>query len=230
MAMQLAMHRWKGGAVATYEPAHTRRFLWGRTACIRTASVASTEWTAAMAAAAPALPPSSAAECRALLALLRRACTVHSESSAAAGAGLDADRHLLGLKLLWADAAAASAADAGSKSGSSSSGSAHPVDAAAAFFSDPLFSRSKTWLLSTSNLTLDCVENWGWGEVTPGGLGVAYSTREDALSFNIVGEATTGVEAFAEALRAALRDMAALAEAAEDTGCAAAAAAATPRL
>jgi len=46
----------------------------------------------------------------------------------------------------------------------------------------------------------------------------------------IVGEATTGVEAFAEALRAALRDMAALAEAAESTGGAAAAAAATPRL
>ena len=147
--------------------------------------------------AAAASPP-TAEDARRIASLLRRACAAHVEASQAAAAGLDADRHLLGLKLLWVEACGGKTPPAG--------------DAAAAFFNDPLFARSKTWLLSTSNLTVDCVENWGWGEVTPGGLGVAYSTREDGFSFNIVGEATTGVDAFAAALGAALRDMAGIAE------------------
>lgn len=205
MAMQLAYWRWRGpsGApAASYEPAHTRRFLWGRTACIRVASAASAEWTSAMTSVPSIL---GAAEAQKLGALLRRACAAHVTATQAASAGLDVDRHLLGLRRLYLEAQEATAKAAG--------GTSPNEDPAAAFFSDPLFTRSKTWLLSTSNLTIDCVENWGWGEVTPGGLGVAYSTREDCFAFNIVGEAATGIEGFSASLEAALRDMAAVAEA-----------------
>ena len=48
-------------------------------------------------------------------------------------------------------------------------------------FTDPLYWKSKTWHLSTSNLSDELFDGWGWGEVVPDGLGIAYSTNKDML-------------------------------------------------
>lgn len=48
MAIQLAYYRTFGKMRATYEPAHTRAFLHGRTACIRSVSSQSAEFVRAM--------------------------------------------------------------------------------------------------------------------------------------------------------------------------------------
>jgi carnitine O-acetyltransferase len=146
--------------------------------------------------------------------LLKAAAGAHVAYSREAAAARDVDRHLLALKLLWQErkaAAAASAASADQDKGRLAPG----PDPAADFFSDPVYDRTRNWLISTSNLTHEAIDNWGWGEVTPGGLGVAYSTRKDSLRFNVVAEAGTGADAYAACLRGALRDMRALALAAK---------------
>lgn len=194
MAIQLAYHRWRGVTVPTYEPAQARAFKWGRTACIRVVTSASTAWVRAMATY-PALPPSAPTPAAAHAAL-RAAGAVHTANSRAAAGGQDVDRHLLGLKLVWsAGRAAAGLPPVG-------------TDAASAFLTDPLLPATATWKISTSNLTVAGVANWGWGEVTSGGIGVAYSVHRDHLTFNVVGEAATGIDGFVACLPRVLADMA----------------------
>jgi carnitine O-acetyltransferase len=211
LAIQLAHFRWKGKFVGTYEPAHARKFLWGRTACIRVVSHASCRWVRAMCAAAATSFKSEGVDIVVPTAvekavLLREACAAHVDYARRAGAGADIDRHLLGLKLIHREGSAATAAAAGV--GSTPEQQHHRAAGAAAdFFADPLYGRSSTWAISTSNLSVDQFVNWGWGEVVPGGIGVAFSTLADTLAFNVVGEAATGIHDFAAHLRAALRDM-----------------------
>lgn len=51
-------------------------------------------------------------------------------------------------------------------------------------FSDPLFVRSSTWVLSTSAIYNPRFEVYGWGEVVPHGFGVPYVAGFDgALGF-----------------------------------------------
>jgi carnitine O-acetyltransferase len=46
-------------------------------------------------------------------------------------------------------------------------------------FSDPLFTRSGYWILSTSAIFSKHFPTYGWGEVVPDGFGVAYMTGYD---------------------------------------------------
>jgi carnitine O-acetyltransferase len=48
-------------------------------------------------------------------------------------------------------------------------------------------SRSQTWRISTSNLGSPYIANWGWGQVVPNGVGVAYSIAKDSVQVNVVG-------------------------------------------
>lgn len=194
MAIQLAYYRWRGTLVPTYEPAHARLFKWGRTACIRVVTEASVAWVRAMATY-PALPPATPTPAAAHAAL-RAAGAAHTANARAASAGQDVDRHLLGLKLVWGEGRA--------RAGLPPAG----TDAASAFLSDPLLPATATWAISTSNLSVPGVMNWGWGEVTHGGIGVAYSVHRDHLTFNVVGEVATGIDGFVAALPHALRHMA----------------------
>ena len=230
MAMQLAHFRWKGRFAATYEPAHARRFAWGRTACIRTVTPESCAWARAMVVAAvpslpegppPSPPPAgrasyslTAASVTNLASLLKAATAAHGAAVRAALAGRDIDRHLLGLKMVWRKAV-------------EGGGGGERGAAAAALFTDASVSASSTWLLSTSNLTAPFIENWGFGEVCEGGLGVAYSTGNGALRFNIVGEAAASPGEFAAHLRWALEAMAAVGQ---TTSAAAAPTTARPKL
>ncbi len=43
------------------------------------------------------------------------------------------------------------------------------LSVAAALFGHPLFARSKTWYLSTSALSDEAIDGWGFGEVVPDG-------------------------------------------------------------
>lgn len=73
------------------------------------------------------------------------------------------DRHLLGLKKLIQQ------------------GEEFP-----AIFQDPINAESGTWILSTSQMSTDVFDGWGFGEVTPKGFGVAYGIKENSLSFTLV--------------------------------------------
>jgi carnitine O-acetyltransferase len=47
-----------------------------------------------------------------------------------------------------------------------------PEDEVPSLFKDPSFGTSKYWAISTSNLSSEFFENWGWGEVVDDGIGV----------------------------------------------------------
>lgn len=59
-------------------------------------------------------------------------------------------------------------------------------------FSDPAYVRAKTWRVSTSHLTHPKFDNWGWGEVVPDGVGVAYSIHPGKCVFNVTARRETG--------------------------------------
>jgi hypothetical protein len=74
-------------------------------------------------------------------------------------------------------------------------------------YTDPGYSKLNSWAISTSNLSSDFIENWGWGEVVEDGIGVAYSVRKDDLRFNVCARVGMKVDTFVANLRAALLDM-----------------------
>uniref|UniRef100_A0AAV1T677 Carnitine O-acetyltransferase, mitochondrial n=1 Tax=Peronospora matthiolae TaxID=2874970 RepID=A0AAV1T677_9STRA len=155
LAIQLAYKKLFKKNVATYEAVQTRIFLHGRTETTRSSSKASAKFTDAMADTSGAV--TSEEKRRLLLA----ATSAHVAYMRKAGAGRGVDRHLLGLKLL-----------------------VRPGECVP-FFEDPVMARASRWLISTSHLTNKLFDGWGWGEVVPEGLGIAYSVKNDSVQFNI---------------------------------------------
>jgi carnitine O-acetyltransferase len=125
--------------------------------------------------------PNSSAADRALA--IQNACSQHSAYTKKAAAGKVCDRHLMGLNMLR-------------KAGEKLPG----------LFQDPLYLKSKTWHISTSNLSHELFEGWGWGEVVPDGLGVAYSTNKNMLLFNVTSARKFAAD-FCSFLEIAIRDM-----------------------
>jgi carnitine O-acetyltransferase len=158
MAMQVATSRLFGKQAGTYEATQTRIFEHGRTETTRTVSPASAAFVKSL------LEPSSIADLTAddKIALLKGACQTHAKYIGNAAKGLGVDRHFLGLSLLAKD------------------GEVMPD-----LYSDPVFVRSKRWRVSTSNLTHPKLENWGYGEVVPDGVGLSYSVHKNHLVFGI---------------------------------------------
>ncbi|CAM0143209.1 Carnitine O-acetyltransferase mitochondrial, variant 2 [Umbelopsis sp. WA50703] len=72
------------------------------------------------------------------------------------------DRHLFGLK-----------------------NSLQPNEPKPALFTDPAYSYSQTWYLSTSQLSSQLFSGYGWGCVIPSGYGVAYMIKDNSLQFNV---------------------------------------------
>lgn len=97
------------------------------------------------------------------LELARAAIASHTAYMAEAVKGHGVDRHLLGLKL-----------------------SLKPDEPMPEFFKDPSFATSSHWNLSTSQLSSEHFDGYGWGEVVSDGYGIAYMVKANSLSFNVV--------------------------------------------
>lgn len=77
--------------------------------------------------------------------------------------GIAVDRHIYGLKK-----------------------SLLPNEPVPAFLADPMTNYSKTWYLSTSQLSSEYFDGYGWSQVHDLGLGLAYMINRDWLNVNIV--------------------------------------------
>jgi carnitine O-acetyltransferase len=86
----------------------------------------------------------------------------HLTYATAAADGQGVDRHLFGLKKLL-------------KEGE------HPP----ALYSDAAFAKTSNWQLSTSQISSEVFDCWGYGEVTPDGFGCAYAIKERSLTFTL---------------------------------------------
>jgi len=160
MAIQLAVYRLHGKQVGTYEATQVRKFLHGRTETTRTASKESAAFVKRMGLIPNFKDDVSSMEEK--RALLQKAVQSHVKYLGNAAQGKGVDRHFLGLSML-----------------------ANEDDKVPSLYSDPLFVRSKTWRVSTSNLTHPNIENWGFGEVVPDGLGIGYAVKSDSCTFNV---------------------------------------------
>lgn len=95
--------------------------------------------------------------------LFRTAVDSHVEYITAASDGKGVDRHLFGLKRLL-----------------------EPGQAVPAIYQDPAFSYSSSWYLSTSQLSSEHFNGYGWSQVMDAGFGIAYMINENSINFNIV--------------------------------------------
>jgi carnitine O-acetyltransferase len=114
----------------------------------------------------------------------RKAIDAHVKYMADAVEGHGCDRHLLGLRLSLRE------------------GEARP-----SIFTDPAYAYTSHWFLSTSQLTSEYFDGYGWGEVVPDGYGIAYMVKEDSLHFNIVARKEMDVEAMGRWIEEACGDM-----------------------
>lgn len=179
MAMQIATYRlWDGQQGGTYEATHTRAFRHGRTETVRTVSPQS----AALVKRFGRYPllheiqdPHSRTE---KLALLREAVTAHTAFVKAAMQGKGVDRHFFALQQAKMELDGLDGCDG--RNGLEDSHWNLPT-----LFSNATFQKSSTWRVSTSNLSLPHMENWGYGQVTPEGVGLSYSIQPNHLSFSV---------------------------------------------
>ncbi|KAK7744838.1 Carnitine O-acetyltransferase mitochondrial [Diatrype stigma] len=156
MVIQLAYRKMYGRNRPTYESAATRRFQLGRTETCRSVSDESVAFCDAMAA-----EEDSDADKK--VELFRKAVAAHIEYISAASDGKGVDRHLFGLKRLL-----------------------EPGEDLPAIYKDPAYGYSTSWYLSTSQLSSEYFNGYGWSQVIDGGFGIAYMINENSLNFNIV--------------------------------------------
>ncbi|KAK3323603.1 acyltransferase ChoActase/COT/CPT [Cercophora scortea] len=95
--------------------------------------------------------------------LFRKAVDSHLEYISAASDGKGVDRHLFGLKRLI-----------------------EPGQEVPALYKDPAYAYSSSWYLSTSQLSSEFFNGYGWSQVIDGGFGIAYMINENSINFNIV--------------------------------------------
>lgn len=90
------------------------------------------------------------------VALFRKALNSHIEYITAALDGKGVDRHLFGLKKLLG-----------------------PNDEVPAIYKDPTYAYSSTWRISTSQLSSEYFNGYGWSQVVDDGWGIAYMINEN---------------------------------------------------
>jgi len=88
--------------------------------------------------------------------LFRKAVDSHLEYIGAASDGKGVDRHLFGLKRLL-----------------------EPGQDVPALYQDPAFAYSCSWYLSTSQLSSEFFNGYGWSQVIDDGFGIAYMINEN---------------------------------------------------
>eukprot|EP01063_Lacrimia_lanifica_P012314 TRINITY_DN18928_c0_g1_i1.p1 TRINITY_DN18928_c0_g1~~TRINITY_DN18928_c0_g1_i1.p1 ORF type:complete len:626 (+),score=254.91 TRINITY_DN18928_c0_g1_i1:55-1932(+) len=112
-------------------------------------------------------------------ALLQKAAAHQSWYARRAADGNGCDRHMMGLKLMC-----------------------DPAKPKPAVFTDPTYTKSSSWVLSTSALVSEHFATWGFGEVVPNGYGIGYLVKKRELSFTV--SSLTTLPKPASELRAAL--------------------------
>ncbi|KAK9495186.1 acyltransferase ChoActase/COT/CPT [Lipomyces doorenjongii] len=122
------------------------------------------------------------------IALLRAALAAHIKYISDATAGYGCDRHLFGLKNL-----------------------VEKNTPLPEIFTDKTYGHSTTWILSTSQLSSEYFNAYGWSQVTDEGYGIAYMINGNSLQFNVVSKQKDS-PAMAAAIGIALTDMADLLE------------------
>jgi len=108
--------------------------------------------------------------------LLREAVKKHTQLASEAIIGEGVDRHMLGS--LLARSSVPELILSRLLGLRLSKPSSLPVPA---LFTDPLYTRSSHWTLSTSAIFSSHFRAYGWGEVVPDGFGVAYMTGFDGV-------------------------------------------------
>jgi len=152
LVKQLAFHKMFGRPGVTYESAQTRKYQLGRTEVIRSASNESKAWAEAMLNPRETVSRNPPQHTVFLLIvfrlqdlnrarLFRSAVARHLQYAAWAADGQGVDRHLFGMKKLL-----------------------QPGENTPAVYTDPSFSQSNHWELSTSNLSSEYLDGWGYGE------------------------------------------------------------------
>ncbi|KAJ5671009.1 Carnitine O-acetyltransferase [Penicillium longicatenatum] len=95
--------------------------------------------------------------------LFRAALSQHTKYTLEASDGRGVDRHLFGLKKLL-----------------------QPGEKLPALYEDPAYSYSGSWYISSSQLSSEYFNGYGWSQVIDDGFGIAYMINENSLNFNIV--------------------------------------------
>ncbi|WFD37994.1 carnitine O-acetyltransferase [Malassezia japonica] len=161
MVLQVAYASVHGRQTATYETASTRLFKHGRTDVIRSFSNDAY-------ALVKGIRENKAPE--ELYKLLTAATTAHSRQTRDHSFGKGFDRHMAGLRLVF-----------------------RPEDDGEfpALFTDPLFTESQSWKLSTSGLSAgDRFVGTGFGSGFPDGFGVNYLAGGKVLKFGLESKRT----------------------------------------
>ncbi|KAJ2476969.1 Carnitine O-acetyltransferase mitochondrial [Coemansia sp. RSA 2131] len=119
--------------------------------------------------------------------LLRTAMATHSRLTREAVKGQGVDRHLLGLRMLVA-----------------------PGEPMPAIFTDPAYTYSSHWFVSTSQMSSEHLCSYGWSAVTPRGYGIAYNIQASSLIIHVAcvrNEHGLNSDQFARHLEAAAHDI-----------------------
>ncbi|KAK4937377.1 Carnitine O-acetyltransferase mitochondrial [Elasticomyces elasticus] len=95
--------------------------------------------------------------------LFRDAVKAHVQYTADASDGYGVDRHLFGLKKL-----------------------VQPGEELPELFKDPAYTYSATWYISSSQLSSEYFNGYGWSQVIDQGWGIAYMINDNSLQFNVV--------------------------------------------
>lgn len=94
---------------------------------------------------------------------LRAALAAHVKYVSDASVGHGVDRHLFGLKKTLT-----------------------PGEPLPALYQDPAYAYSGSWYISSSQLSSEYFNGYGWSQVIDDGFGIAYMINEESLQFNIV--------------------------------------------
>ncbi|KAF5275572.1 hypothetical protein FQA39_LY06684 [Lamprigera yunnana] len=180
MAMQWTFYRLYGKVPAHYESASSRKFVGGRTECIRSASSESLAFAECMS--------NNCATDNEKIGALKRAIESHKNYANEAMNGRGVDRHLLGLRMAAKEL-----------------GCEIPE-----IFKDTAYTRSTNFLLSTSQVATKCDALMSYGPAAEDGYGLCYNPRDCDINFGLscfASGKTTDIEKFQNCLIDSLIEM-----------------------